>query len=238
MQMSVIHSFAAPALAEVPGPHQAVEDHVLRLDGIRRSFVQRVFQRATGGVRAWWWSMRLGSFGPGSRIDRPAHVVGPHAIAIGRDVRIWRYARLEALDTHAESRTATAVSPPFRITIGDGTIIQPFVHVGAVEQVEIGRGVLMASRVYITDHDHDYSNPDDPVIGNRRVIASPVRIGDWAWLGEGVMVLKGVTIGQRSIIGAGSIVTRDVPPLSIAVGSPARVVRRFDPTSRTWERVA
>ena len=123
--------------------------------------------------------------------------------------------------------------PPV-IRIGDGTVIQPYAHIAAAQSVEIGKGALFASHVYISDHDHDYSDPNDPVVSNARIMCAPVKIGDFAWLGERVVVLKGVTIGERSIIGAGSIVTKDIPPLSIAVGSPARVIRRYDEALGEW----
>jgi acetyltransferase-like isoleucine patch superfamily enzyme len=121
-----------------------------------------------------------------------------------------------------------------RISIGDLTTIQPHVHIGAVDSVRIGRGVLMAPFVYISDHDHDWSDPDDPVILNGRVSAAPVEIGDFVWLGERVCVLKGVTVGAHSVIGAGSIVTRDVPPYTVAAGAPARAIRYYDHNQRTW----
>jgi len=150
---------------------------------------------------------------------------GGRAISVGAGVRIWYGARIEAFCVDGNST---------RIAIGDDTIIHPFVHIGAAERVVIGRGVLMASHIYITDHDHDWHDPYDPPVSNRRLLVSPVTVGDYVWLGERVMILKGVTVGERSIVGAGSVVTRDVPPLSIAIGAPARVVRRYDANSGSW----
>lgn len=188
----------------------------------------RVSGRVGNWMRGAAWKCRLREFGKGSRIDRPAFLVGGQGIRIASHVHIWRESRIEALNANPDE---------VRIHIGAGTCIQPGVHLGAVLRVEIGRGVLMASRVYITDHDHDWSDPDDPVILNGRLVAAPVTIGDYVWLGEGVMVLKGVHIGERSVVGAGSIVTRSIPPLSVAVGAPARVIRRFDRSLNQWVRV-
>lgn len=196
---------------------------------IRRSLMRRLGERGCRLARAFVWRRRLQSFGRGSVIARPAWVVGGEAIRIGDEAVIWRHARLEALNA---ARNVT------RIEIGDGTVIQPCVHIGAIESVRIGRGVLMASQVYITDHDHDFRNLQEPVIENSRVLAAPVSIGDYVWLGERVMVLKGVTIGARAVIGAGSIVTRDIPAGTIAVGTPARVIRRFDETACEWRAAA
>lgn len=121
-----------------------------------------------------------------------------------------------------------------RVSIGDGTSIHPGVHIGAAQSVHIGAGVLIAAGVYITDHDHDFSDPTEPVSTHHRLVVSAVVIGDYSWLGERVMVLKGVSIGAHSVIGAGSIVTRDVPSYSLAVGSPARVVKHYDTRCKTW----
>ena len=166
------------------------------------SLHRKVLAYALRRFGEWRWRARLGSFGRASEIARPSWILGGESIAMGEKVRIWRYSRIEALNPERGV---------IRIEIGDGTVIQPFVHIGAIDSVKIGKGVLMASSVYITDHDHDYSSPEDPVITNGRVLAAPVRIEDRAWLGERVTVLKGVTIGEGSIIGTASVVTRDVP---------------------------
>jgi acetyltransferase-like isoleucine patch superfamily enzyme len=194
----------------------------------RRTPMAKVVARARHILQAWRWRYSLGSFGARASIAAPARVIGGRSICVGKGVQIWGYARIEALN----ARPGVT-----RIEIGDGSVIQPFVHIGAVQRVRIGRGCLFASRVYITDHDHDFSDPSDPVVSNGRVIAAPVEIGDHVWLGEGVIVLRGVSIGSRSIVGAGSVVTRDIPALTVAAGSPARVIRRWDLSSHAWVRV-
>ena len=188
--------------------------------------VWRRLARAAGAIR---WRRCLAAFGRGSSIRRPLLVTGGRAIAIGSHVTIWPGARLEAINLKPGIR---------RIDIGSGTVIHPNVHIGAIDSVRIGRGVLVAGHVYITDHDHDWSNPDEPVVTNRRAIAAPVEIGDFAWIGERAMVLKGVRIGAGAVVGAGSVVTRDVPARSIVVGAPARVVKTYDERQRRWRSVA
>lgn len=194
-----------------------------------RSFVERLAGRFHREWRSWYFRRNLASFGRASYIFPPSYIFGSKWVHIGESVAIWREARIEALCNNPQSPG---------IHIGNGTTIQPYVHIGALEEVTIGKGVLIASRVYITDHDHDYRNPFEPPISNGRLIVAAVRIEDYVWLGEGVMVLKGVSIGERSIIGAGSVVTRSIPPFSIAVGNPAKVISRYNQETKVWEKVA
>jgi acetyltransferase-like isoleucine patch superfamily enzyme len=200
----------------------------VQLERIKRSLISRIVGRSVRELRAIAWRRRFAEFGPRSAIAWPAKITGHHSIRFGRDVSIWAHSRLEAFNTDGRD---------IRLLIGDGTIIQPYVHIAAARSVEIGRGVLIASRVYISDHDHDFGDPSNPPISNHRVVVDPVHIGDSVWIGEGVLVLKGVKIGEGSVIGAGSVVTSDVPPLSVAAGNPARVIRRFDRDSREWVKV-
>lgn len=130
-----------------------------------------------------------------------------------------------------------------RLFFGNNVQLNDYVHIGVIERVDIGHDVLIASRVFISDHNHgDYgqsgvaSSPSVPP-QLRPLISRPVSIGDRVWIGEQVCILPGVTIGEGAIIGAGSVVTRDVPPRSIAVGNPARVTRMFDDASGMWRRV-
>jgi lipopolysaccharide O-acetyltransferase len=129
------------------------------------------------------------------------------------------------------------------IRIGANVAMNDDVHIGAVESVTIGDRVLVASKVFITDHDHGcYGKGQihtDPRIapGERPLSASPVVIEDDVWLGEFVSVLAGVRIGRGAIIGTMSTVTRDIPPYCIAIGSPARVVKKFNFASGVWEQV-
>ena len=126
-----------------------------------------------------------------------------------------------------------------RLFLGNNICMNHRVHIGVLNMVTIGDNVLMASNVYISDHTHgNYSNESQssPITPpNDRVLLSlPIYIGDNCWLGEGVCVLPGVSIGSGSIIGALSVVNRDIPSNSIAVGAPARVIKVWDRTAMKW----
>ncbi len=124
---------------------------------------------------------------------------------------------------------SVVVFPPFRadfgknITIGEGV----FINSGCAFQdqggVTIGDGALIGHNVVIATLNHDL----DPA-KRADLIPAPVTIGDGAWIGANATILPGVTIGDGAVVAAAAVVTRDVPPRTIAVGSPARVVREID----------
>nr|WP_221394289.1 DapH/DapD/GlmU-related protein [Dyadobacter sp. NIV53] len=114
-------------------------------------------------------------------------------------------------------------------------------HIGCTHAVTIEDNVLIASKVFITDHNHgvysgdnQHSSPDEPP-KLRIVTGQPVYIEQNVWIGEMVTILPGVRIGRGSIIGANSVVSKTIPAFSIAVGTPAKVVKQFNFESKKWE---
>lgn len=127
------------------------------------------------------------------------------------------------------------------LKIGRNVEINDYVHISAVANVVIGDDVLIASRVFVTDHNHGAysgglgeSNPAEPP-RSRPLSFAPVVIGDRVWIGEGVSVMPGVSIGEGTVIAAGAVVTRSIPANVIAAGVPARVIKRYNCLSGTWE---
>jgi acetyltransferase-like isoleucine patch superfamily enzyme len=110
------------------------------------------------------------------------------------------------------------------IAIGAGTILNLDVMVAAVDRVEIGDHCMLANGCMVTDGNHRFDDPERPVPWQGFTSKGPTVLGDNVWLGAHVVVTSGVTIGRRSVVGANSVVTTDIPEFSIAVGSPARVV--------------
>jgi acetyltransferase-like isoleucine patch superfamily enzyme len=114
---------------------------------------------------------------------------------------------------------------PGRVRIGEGTFLNVGVMVAAVELVEIGSHCMLANGCFVTDANHRFDDPDKPVPWQGFDSKGPTRIGDNVWLGANVVVTSGVSIGERCVVGANSVVTRDIPPFSIAAGAPAKVLR-------------
>lgn len=97
----------------------------------------------------------------------------------------------------------------------------------------IGNDVLVASDVFIIDYNHGM-NPNTSSYLENLLDVSEVSIADGVWIGNNVIILPGVHIGKKAIIGAGSVVTKDVPDFSIAVGNPARVIKSYDSENKEW----
>jgi acetyltransferase-like isoleucine patch superfamily enzyme len=150
---------------------------------------------------------------------RGLRVLHPEAIEIGDGFSAGH-------DLWLESVNGTG-----RLVIGSRVNCSDGVHIGCANSITIGSGVLVGSKVLITDHSHGHIDKNGArdllVIPNERPIVSkgPISIEDNVWLGDGVCVLAGVTIGKAAIIGANSVVLDDVPPGSIWAGVPAREIR-------------
>jgi acetyltransferase-like isoleucine patch superfamily enzyme len=149
----------------------------------------------------------------------------------GNVLELLREGRLEVGEhTLLEPNVWLTAPAPARIRIGSGTFLNVGVMVAATELVEIGDHCMFANGCFVTDGNHRFDDPDQPVTWQGFSSRGPTRIGDNVWCGANVVVTSGVTIGERSVIGANSVVTDDVPPFSIAAGVPARVVRRVEYT--------
>jgi acetyltransferase-like isoleucine patch superfamily enzyme len=111
-----------------------------------------------------------------------------------------------------------------RIEIESWVFVNRDAVIVALEGITIGEGTRISERVSIRDHDHVFEDANRP-IRDQGYVTGPIRIGRECWIGCNAVILKGVTIGHRSVVGAGAVVTRDIPSCSVAAGVPARVVR-------------
>jgi len=133
-----------------------------------------------------------------------------------------------------------AFGGPGCISFGRNVELNDFVHIGSIGSITLGDEVMIASRVFITDHDHgiyagdgDHSDPATTPRA-RQEVCRPVTIGDRVWIGENVSILPGTQIGDGAIIGANSVVKGIIPAGTIAAGIPARVIKRYDAALAKW----
>ena len=172
---------------------------------------------------------RYARFGRGAVVVPPARVPRPQFVEIGDGVVIHEHCWLAVRDMHP------GVAP--RLVIGNGSRIGRFFHVACLGEIAIGEDVLMADHVFIADTYHGYEDADTPVIHQPMAAPKPVRIERGAFLGVRSVVLQGVTVGENAYVGACAVVTKDVPPHSVVVGNPARVIRRYDADAGEWVAV-
>lgn len=111
------------------------------------------------------------------------------------------------------------------IRIGAGAILNVNVMVAANTLVEIGEHSMIGNGCVVTDADHRFDSDSLPVTWQGFTTKGPTRLGANCWLGANVVVTSGVQVGERAVIGAGSVVTSDIPARAVAVGAPARVIR-------------
>lgn len=109
-----------------------------------------------------------------------------------------------------------------QISVGEGTDIGAFVHIWGDGGVNIGDGVLIASHVVITSLTHSHA---EEKIKSAKTVFAPVTIGNDVWIGAHAVIMPGISIGEGAVIGAGAVVTTNIPPRAIAVGVPAKVVK-------------
>jgi acetyltransferase-like isoleucine patch superfamily enzyme len=131
----------------------------------------------------------------------------------------------------ADTQIALGTALQGNVQIGEHSSVQAYTSLIAygkpddpTGKITIGNGVRIAPYVFIISANHRFENPEIPIYQQGMAFA-PVTIEDDVWIGARVVVVAGVTIGKGSIIGAGAVVTRDIPPYSIAAGVPARVIR-------------
>jgi acetyltransferase-like isoleucine patch superfamily enzyme len=162
-----------------------------------------------------------------SIIHKPLQIDGGKNISIGKQVNIQYKTWLAALPLTGSDKC--------QLIIEDGAVIGHFNHIYATKSIIIEENALTADRVYISDNLHDYSDPAIPIKNQKIIQKSEVIIGSGCWIGENVSII-GASVGKNSVIGANSVVTKDIPDYCVAVGIPARIIKRYNFKTNTWER--
>jgi acetyltransferase-like isoleucine patch superfamily enzyme len=187
------------------------------------------------------------AFGHASRIRTPVEIHGPGRLSLGSFVSLGRYGKILLLEDfsmlpgfvrqHYPAETVSPEAPGYlrrapSVIIGDGTSLGDAFFMTSTCRIELGRHVMSSQRLFLSDCLHLYDDPTIPVILQGNTDGNPLVIEDGCWLGIGVSVVRGVRIGRHAVVGAGSVVTKDVPPFAVVAGAPARIVRYQTPDAR------
>lgn len=176
------------------------------------------------------YSSRFGaSLGPMS-IGNHVTMEHPECLFFGKNVAIGKYSYFLPVTEYAGIKYTPTIKIGNRCGIG---IRNSF---ACIKSIEIGDDVLFAGYVHITDHSHGYEDPSIPIVKQPLISKGGVKIGNQCWLGFACEILSGVTIGDHSVVAARAVVTKDVPAYSIVAGNPARVIKKYNFDTKTWEK--
>ena len=121
-----------------------------------------------------------------------------------------------------------------KIEIGHRVTATGGLQISSLRKIIIEDDVMFASNVFINDALHGYKNATDPYKYQQLWKIKPIVIKMGSWIGQNVVILPGVTVGELSIVGANSVVTKSVPDKCIAIGSPARVIKKWEESTHCW----
>lgn len=156
------------------------------------------------------------------RIKEPIYHTGDKFIYVGDHFISRPGLRIECLSVYNDQKFLP------QLIIGNNFICHYNCHIGCINKIIIGDNVTIGSNVLIIDHSHGTSDDIDTPVMNRHLHSKgPIKIGNNVWIGENVCIMENVSIGENSIIGANAVVTHNIPPRSIAVGVPAKVIKKL-----------
>ena len=172
------------------------------------------------------YAHKFNKIGKRTIIFDPLQLDNCNSITIGDNTLIAHKAWLMG---NAEKKEPTLV-------IGNGVRIGHFAHIVGLNAVTIENDVLLADKVYIADSGHCYEDITKPILYQPVKELKPVCIGEGAWIGENVCIY-GASVGKNSVVGANSVVTKDIPDYCVAAGSPAKIIKRYDFDKQQWVKL-
>mgnify|MGYP006154547463 CR=1 FL=1 len=191
-------------------------------------FIQNITQKIQKVIFILFYSSSFKKFGKKSTLVFPFRINGAKYISIGKKAHVNEGSWMLAFKNSEKDPV---------IKIGSGAYIGRFVHIVAVNRIDIKENVAMADKVYISDNAHNYEDVNRLMKEQDILDYGPVVIGENTWLGENACIM-GASIGKHCVIGVNAVVTKDIPDYSIAVGSPAKVIRQYNQATKKWEKVS
>lgn len=190
----------------------------------------RIIERVMNKLRFLYWKNKIGAYDKKFCIMNNVIITNAKCLHLGYNTGIGANSYIGPVKQYANKK----YNPT--IIIGDGTWVGKNCSIAAIDRVEIGKKVLFAGHVHITDHSHGYENIELPIMGQELISKGPVIIEDECWLGFSCEILSGVHIGKHSIVAARAVVTKDIPPYCIVAGNPARIVKQYNFDTESWEK--
>jgi len=180
---------------------------------------------------SWLYRQLLRHVGKGAYISPFIESKNINCVSLGSHSSICRNTRLIAI-----KRYGTQSFNP-HINIGNNVLVGVGCTLSCVNSIDIGHDVTIGDHVYIADSHHDYSNPKLGII-QQPLLPGKISIGEGAWVGYGAFIAGDISLGEHSIVGANSVVTRSVPAFTVVVGAPAKPIKRYCHESNQWIKIS
>lgn len=195
------------------------------------NFPKRVISyiRKTRFIKKFKYCARSSGFGENG-CGKDCIFIGKENMCIGKNTRFGPESELYAYNSHFSQKLNS------ELIIGDNVRATARCRITCAGKIVIGNNVLIAPEVFITDHNHGMDPTDERGYSPQPLNVANVIIEEGVWIGHRSTILPGVVIGKHSIIGANSVVTNDIPEYCIAVGVPAKVIKRWNEAEKRWER--
>ena len=191
---------------------------------------------ALGKLYTWMIRRKFRDFGKNSVIMPVLNSANEKYISIGDNVDVGAFCRITVSTEFGGHKVKSGSG--VRLKIGDNVSIGNNSFISANNSIEIGNDVIMSAYVFITDHDHGFEDVEKKLSQQPLTEGGHVKIGDNVFLGVKSSVLKNVSIGERAVVAANAVVTKNVPAFSIVAGNPARIIKKYDFEKKEWIRIA
>lgn len=188
-----------------------------------------VFNRLYPRLFFFLYKLKFSQIGKKSRVRFPRRIIDPKCLHMGDNSTVMENARIQSYPTKQNAMP--------KIKIGNNVGIQYDFSAIAGDDIIIEDNCLLASGVALISENHGMDPTLDGSYVTQELQSSKIIIKKGAWIGEKVCILPGVTVGTKSIIGALSVVTKSVPDYSIAVGNPAKVIKKYNFEKKSWEKI-
>ena len=190
--------------------------------------VKRIITKLLFGNK---YVLKIKYIGKSSKVGLLYNFLNGQYITIGSNSVVGRYSKLQCFDNFNGVHYSPCIS------IGDNCSLGQNVTIWSADTIIIEDNVTIASYCTLVNENHGIDVESNQCFRHQTLTTAPIVIRDGTWIGERCVILPGVTIGMKCVIGSGSIVTKSIPDYCMAVGNPARVIKRWDFDSHEWKNI-
>lgn len=177
------------------------------------------------------YKLRVGKLGHGVIIYKPLRFKEIKYLYMEESSRIYKGSRIECITKWGNEKYSPIIK------IGEKTSVEQFLHLTCANKIVIGKNVVISANVLITDINHSYEKIHMNAI-SQALEVKEVSIGDYSFIGMGSKIMPGTKIGKNCIIGANSIVVGEIPDYCVAVGTPAKIIKKYNFEKKVWEKIS